>query len=411
MSGPASESRPAARRLLGLTDRGSAALGAGAGLTVLWAALGEIELLTAAVLVVSVTVAAVIFVRVWRPSVTVTRRLYPPVVHEGDQTVVELEIQNTGRRSLRQVTVVDTVGLLGSAVFALAGLRRGTVADGAYQIICRPRGVHQIGPATAVTTDPLKLACSQAGFGSTDRLVVYPASEELIGLPLVKGRDPAMHTSRPDLSVRGGEDFFTLREYQVGDDLRKVHWPSSAKRDALMIKQLEVPWQARALVLLDARSDRYPVPEAFEHAVRGAASAVTHLYQGGFSPELWTTERAPGSRSDNRYQQAMEILASIQPTPNLDLRRTVTRLRRQGVGGGALIVVTGIPDEGVLGAYRVLAKDFTRAVVMVVADRPAEAAGTLQRAGAVTVYAGPSGAWASAWRTAMELSWSTASAG
>jgi hypothetical protein len=89
----------------------------------------------------------------------------------------------------------------------------------------------------------------------------------------------------------------------------------------------------------------------------------------------------------------------------------VARLRRQGVGGGALIIVTGIPDEGVLGAYRVLAKDFTRTVVMVVADRPGDAAGTLQRAGAVTVYAGPSGAWSPAWRTAMELSWSTASVG
>jgi hypothetical protein len=159
-----------------------------------------------------------------------------------------------------------------------------------------------------------------------------------------------------------------------------------------MIKQLEVPWQARALVLLDTRADRYPIVEAFEHAVRGAASAVTHLYQGGFSPELWSSERAPGSRSDNRYQQAMEMLASVQPTPHLDLRRT-------------------IPDEGVLGAYRVLAKDFTRTVVMVVADRPGDAAGTFQRAGAVTVYAGPSGAWSPAWRTAMELSWSTASVG
>jgi len=166
-----------------------------------------------------------------------------------------------------------------------------------------------------------------------------------------------------------------------------------------------------ALVVLDARADRYPTPEAFEHAVRGAASAVTHLHRGGFSPELWSSERSPGSRSDNRYQHAMEMLASIQPTPNLDLRRTVARLRRQGVGGGALILVTGIPDEGVLGAYRVLAKDFTRTVVMVVADRPGEPMGTFPSAGAVTVYAGPSGAWAPAWRTAMELSWSTASAG
>ena len=107
--------------------------------------------------------------------------------------------------------------------------------------------------------------------------------------------------------------------------------------------------------------------------MRGAASVVTHLYRGGFSPELWTAERAPGLRSDSRYHQAMEMLASVQPLPHLDLRRTVTRLRRQGVGGGALVIVTGIPDEGALAAYRVLAQDFARTVVLVVADRPGDA--------------------------------------
>ncbi len=93
----------------------------------------------------------------------------------------------------------------------------------------------------------------------------------------------------------------------------------------------------------------------------------------------------------------------------MDLRGTVTRLRRQGVGGGALILVTGIPDGGVVAAYRVLAQDFTRRIVMSVGDRDGTV--QLQRAGAVTVAIGPDASWAPAWRTAMELSWSTASAG
>jgi len=202
-----------------------------------------------------------------------------------------------------------------------------------------------------------------------------------------------------------------LREYQTGDDLRRIHWPSSAKRDELMIRQLEVPWQARALVLLDTRADRYPTDEAFEQAVRGTASAVTHLYQGGFSPELWAAERVPGLRSGSRFQQAMDMLATVATSSHLDLRNTVSRLRRQGVGGGALIVVTGIPDDGVLAAYRVLAKDFTRTVVMGVGDRTIDNAGRFQHSGAVTVMVAADSSWAPAWRTAMELSWSTASVG
>ncbi|OFW66633.1 MAG: hypothetical protein A2Z12_08355 [Actinobacteria bacterium RBG_16_68_21] len=391
------------------TGRGWAALGVAAALFALWAGFGEVELMATGTFLVAAVAVGVGFVRFASPAVGVTRRIYPPQVHEGDEVTVEVDIVT--ERRLRNVFVEDTVHGLGTARFAAARTGPGQRVTARYEVLCRTRGVYPVGPAEVAITDPFALVERRSPTGELDRLMVYPRVERLTGFPAVRGIDPAVQSTRPTFAPYGGEDFYTLREYQVGDDLRKVHWPSSAKRDALMIRQLEVPWQARALVLLDARADRYPIPQAFEHAVRGAASAVSHLYQGGFSPELWATERAPGSRSDNRYQQAMEILASIQPTPNLDLRRTVARLRRQGVGGGALIVVTGVPDDGVLGAYRVLAKDFTRTVVMAVADRPGETAGTFQRAGAVTVYAGPSGAWAPAWRTAMELSWSTASVG
>jgi uncharacterized protein (DUF58 family) len=387
------------------TGRGWAALGVSAALFALWTGFGESELMATAVFLVSAVVIGMIFIRFVSPAVEVTRRIYPSQVHEGDEVTVEVDI--AASRRMRNIFLEDTVHGLGTARFAAARSAPGQRLIARYEVLCRARGVYLVGPVEVAVTDPFALTERRTPTGEVDRLTVYPRVERLAGFPAVRGFDPAVVSTRPTFAPHGGEDFFTLREYQVGDDLRKVHWPSSAKRDALMIKQLEIPWQARALVLLDARADRYSTPEAFEHAVRGAASAVAHLHRGGFSPELWSTERSPGSRADNRYQQAMDMLASIQPTPNLDLRRTVARLRRQGVGGGALILVTGIPDDGVLGAYRILAKDFTRTVVMAVADRPGETTGTFQRAGAVTVYAGPSGAWAPAWRTAMELSWST----
>jgi uncharacterized protein (DUF58 family) len=164
-------------------------------------------------------------------------------------------------------------------------------------------------------------------------------------------------------------------------------------------------------VILDQRSGPYAVPEAFEQAVRGAASVIAHLYANGFSPELWTGERVPVLQSASLFTQALEVLATVQPIAGLDLRSTVVRLRRQGVGGGALVIITGVADDGVLAAYRALARDFSHAVVLSVADPAPFELVTLQRAGAVTVNVGPDDRWAPAWRTAMELSWSTASAG
>ena len=390
-------------------SRGWAALGVATALLLLWIGFGEIELLAAGTFLALAVAVGLVFVRVAAPRVDVTRRLFPAQVHEGDQAVVEVDVV-AGRR-LRNMVLEDTVHGLGVARFAAARTSPGQPLIARYEVLCRTRGVYQVGPAEVSVHDPFELTERRAATGDHDRLTVYPRIEALQGIPAVRGHDPAMQSTRPTFAPHGGEDFFTLREYQTGDDLRKVHWPSTAKRDELMIKQLEVPWQARALILLDTRAHRYPVDEAFEHAVRGAASVVAHLYQGGFAPELWAGERAPGLRSSSRYSQAMELLSTVQTSEQLDLRGTVLRLRRQGVGGGALVLVTGIPDDGVLSAYRVLAKDFTRTVVLAVTDQPVDTMVMFQRAGAITVASGPESPWRPAWRTAMELSWSTASAG
>jgi len=391
------------------TSRGWAAVGVSGALLVLWAAFGEIELLATALFLLLAVGSGIAFVRTASPRLGLTRKIFPMPVHEGEQVAVEVEM--VAARRARNLALEDTVHGLGAVRFAAASTAPNQRLAARYEVYCRARGVYQVGPAEASVADPFALTERRAAVGTVDRLMVYPAVEALEGFPALRGLDPAVQSTRPTFVPHGGEDFFTLREYQIGDDLRKVHWPSSAKRDELMIRQLEVPWQARALVLLDQRAERYPSPEAFEHAVRGAASVVTHLYQGGFSPELWTAERAPGLRSDSRYTQAMEMLATVAPVPHLDLHRTVTRLRRSGVGGGALVVVTGAPDESLLGAFRSLARDFARTVVLSATERPGDALNAFQRAGAITVATGPSSAWAPAWHTAMELSWSTATAG
>jgi uncharacterized protein (DUF58 family) len=390
-------------------SRGWAAVGVAGALLILWATFGEIELLATAVFLLLAVGGGIAFVRAMSPRLGLTRQIHPLPVHEGEQVTVEVEI--VAARRARNLVIEETVQGLGSVRFAAALTAPNQRLTARYEVYCRARGIYQVGPAEASVADPFALTERRTALGGVDRLTVYPAVEALDGFPALRGLDPAVQSNRPTFVPHGGEDFFTLREYQIGDDLRKVHWPSSAKRDELMIRQLEVPWQARALVLLDQRAERYPSPEAFEHAVRGAASVVAHLYQGGFSPELWTTERAPGLRSDSRYTQAMEMLATVGAAHHLDLHRTISRLRRSGVGGGALVIVTGTADENLLGAFRALAQDFARTVVLAVAERPGDMLATFQRAGAITVVTGPSTPWAPAWHTAMELSWSTATAG
>ncbi|MGH8935671.1 MAG: DUF58 domain-containing protein [Acidimicrobiia bacterium] len=391
-----------------LTPRGWGTLGAGLGSVTLWVAFGEVELLVLGSFLMLAALAAWASVALGRSGITVARRLAPAVLHEGQLATVEVALSAEGRRPLRNLAVEDEVPGLGAARFVAARLRPGVPVRARYEILCRRRGIYRVGPVSLTISDPFGLATRGGEVGPADRLVVYPAVEELEGLPSVRGRDPSQQAVRPQFSHRGGEDFFTLRDYQIGDDLRLVHWRSSAKRGELMIRQLEIPWQSRALVVLDPRRSAYGSLAPFEKAVQGTASVVRHLHRIGFSVGVWAAAPS-GVHDGDRYQAAMETLATVQPVESLDLRATAARLARE-TGGGALVMVTGRPDADDLAAFLLLARDFGRLIVLSVADGE-ESLLEFQRAGAVTVCVSTDGSWAATWLRAVRSTWSIASAG
>lgn len=392
------------------TLRGWAALGAAFALGVLWIGFGELLLLGACLFLLAAVGFGLIYVRNSAPRARLTRRISPVQVHDGDRAIVQLSLVS-GRR-LHSAIVEDVVHSLGTASFVAERVDESQPMSARYEVLCKPRGVYKVGPAIVKVRDPMALAESISSGRKADRLVVYPGIEHLAGLPVVRGQDPNVNSARANFSHSGGEDFFTLREYQRGDDLRRVHWPASAHRDELMIKQLEMPWQSRALVLLDIRTGAYTTPDAFEHAVRGAASAMRHLYRAGFSPTIWTG-RARGTpvSTTQGYEIAMEELATVQPAPDLNFSALMGRLRREGLAGGALVMVTGVLDADGVAVFKTLSRDYYKTVVMTVSERENEALSQVQRGGAVAVSSGPASKWAPAWREAMERSWSTATAG
>jgi len=349
-------------------------------------------------------------VRFAAPRLRLTRAIHPPQLHDGERAVIDLSLRS--ERKVYRVTLEDRVHGLGSATFVADRVSEGDVMTGRYEVIARPRGIYMIGPARIRIGDPLGLTESTSTFGVAHRLVVYPRVEQLTGTPTGRGQDQTINTSRASFWHSGGEDFYTLREYQQGDDLRKVHWPSSARRDALMVKQLEMPWQSRAFIFLDPRAGCHPSGESFEQAVRGAASTLHHLFRSGYTPTIWM---GSGSGSlvgtANAYQAAMEELATVTPAHTMNLRQLVVRLRRSGMAGGVLVMVTGTPDDADLSAFQLLSQDFYRTVVLSVTENDHDPLAGFAQAGARIVRSVPTGEWAESWHNAMEHGWSTVSAG
>lgn len=392
------------------TTRGWAAVGAAVALVVLWVTFGEDLLLALAVFLTAAVVTGAAYVRLAAPRLVLRRVVNPSELHDGERAVVDLSLQS--RRKVYRVTVEDEVHGLGSATFVADRVAVGDAMAGRYEVLCRPRGVYRVGPAHITIEDPLGFTASTSVFGVENRIVVYPRVENLVGVPTGRGQDPTVNMSRARFWHNGGEDFYTLREYHQGDDLRKVHWPSSAKRDELMIKQLEMPWQSRAFIVLDPRTGPHTTTESFEQAVRGAASALKHLFASGYTPTIWMgVGNGTMVGTTDSYRFAMEELATIMPNGGTDFGHLVGRLRRSGMAGGVLVMVTGNADAADLSAMQLLSQDFYRTVVMSVAEPENDAILGFARAGALVVRTTPDGTWSESWRNAMEHGWSTASAG
>ncbi len=107
----------------------------------------------------------------------------------------------------------------------------------------------------------------------------------------------------------------------------------------------------------------------------------------------------------------MEQLATVAADRFIDLRSSVGRMRRSGMAGGALVMVTGTPDDSHLAVYRTLGNDYVRTLLMSVTEEPNDAILRFRGAGAVTIQSGATSHWAPAWQEAMERAWHSATAG
>jgi uncharacterized protein (DUF58 family) len=158
-----------------------------------------------------------------------------------------------------------------------------------------------------------------------NRLVVTPRVVQLLGLPGGSGLGAG-----DDGSVRlhsgQGEDDAVVRPYRQGDDLRKVHWRSTAHRDEMMVRVEERPWRGGTTVLLDHRASAHKgsgPTASLEWAVSMAASVCLHLHRHGHNIRLVTEngrsitpEGGEGVHSDH---VVLDALAALQATHQRDI--------------------------------------------------------------------------------------------
>jgi uncharacterized protein (DUF58 family) len=263
-----------------LTRRGWVAVAAVVGCVVLALAFGRRSLDAVVLPLVLAVLAAVVATRRASPP-TVDRR--PPAPgHAGDGGEVTLVFD----------VATPTAGVVrdrvGEGLSAATHDRETTITDEpvTYRVDYDRRGVHEVGPLSVEVRDVLGLAATRFEYSGVDRVTVYP---RLHDLRVTRSRLVALAGAAPD---REREEFDRLREYEPGDDLRDVHWRSSAKRPAedLVVKEFLADDDVEEVVVaVEAAPDRADV------AAEVAASLVVHLLSAGLAVGLAMPD---GRRSD-----------------------------------------------------------------------------------------------------------------
>ncbi|MEY9963722.1 uncharacterized protein (DUF58 family) [Streptacidiphilus sp. MAP12-16] len=332
----------------GLTTRGRSFLAAGITAALCAYLLGQPALLRVALLLSALPLASAAMLLRTRYRVASGRRLNPSRAPAGQEARVHLRVDNVSRVPTGLLMLEDKVPyVLGPRPrFVLDRVEPRGHREVSYRVRSDLRGRYPLGPLQLRLGDPFGLCELTRSFTAADTLTVVPLVQALPAIKL-SGEWTGYGDSHSRAVALAGEDDVVPREYRHGDDLRRVHWRSTAKYGELMVRREEQPLRSRATVLLDTRAagHRGSGPaSSFEWAVSAAASLSLHLLERGYAVRLLTDTgdavvaagtSGPGWASSEAAGLLLDTLAMVQLSEGQTLARAEEVLR---LGGEGLVV-------------------------------------------------------------------------
>jgi uncharacterized protein (DUF58 family) len=328
-----------------VTRRGRLTLALGLGTYLAAWAFGAQALYAPAVGLVLASLAALAWTQLLSRPLRLHRSVDRERPVEGDDVVIRVELESDGGVLPGSVVLHDPAGGLGERDVTVP--RDGKRLRTAYRVTRVPRGRYRFSDAEVAIEDPFGLARREQPLPDTGTLLVYPRLTRLAALFSERGLR-SHGGGRVLLRRPTGFELHSVRDYQSGESLRRVHWPSTARRQQLMVKELEDTPRDEVLVVLDAQEGLAAgkrLDSSFDVQVRAAGSILwTHARRARNTRLLVTSgagaETAFVRSYDRDWPRAMEVLASAEQTGRRPLEAFIAD--ETGVVGRAsdLAVVT-----------------------------------------------------------------------
>ena len=261
---------------------------------------------------------------VLHPRLALQRTIASTTVEKGQPAEAIVEVTNLAPWRCRSRPVRQWIGQV-PVVSYLPRLAAGERARRVYPLPTTRRGRFEVSAPELPREDPFGLCRTARRLGEAEVISVHP---RILGLRRVPtGLSVNVEGPTSDASPQGSITFHRLREYVVGDDLRTVHWPSSAHAGRLVVRHNVDTAEPRTVVVLDLAPFAY-VGESFEEAVDVTASVVVSMSEGRAPVQLRTTVgQQIGGKGGTDAVAILDRLTDVRSDPAGSVASEMARLR------------------------------------------------------------------------------------
>jgi len=271
-------------------------------------------------------------------GVSIQRQVSSARLHAGDSSQVQVQVNNTNTMKSPVLRVTDDVAGTRGAELELPPLRHSESRVVGYRLPTERRGRVSVGPLRVHLEDPLSMLKSVKTAAGTVDVLVYPRIDQVAPPPRPPGDDARLADRQASQLGHSSNEFYALRQYVLGDDMRRVHWPSTARSDDLMVRQDELPQQGRTTILIDTRSPTVD-DTAFEQMVSAAASLAVACRRRDDLVRLVSTDGLDTSFTPlAAHDPVLDYLATVQQSSAGAIDRTAA-LIAQGNPGSIVALV------------------------------------------------------------------------